>query len=66
MHHHIQSTIYYDSYWWRVWFGQVNVYKDPITDSGKKSKKGQLTLEVKNGKFITTEEGQGDPKAVSS
>lgn len=41
------------------------MFKDPITDAGKKSKKGQLTLELKDGKFVTMEEGHGDPKAVS-
>ena len=44
---------------------QVNVYKQPITDLGKKSKKGRLSLEVQNGKFVTLEEGKGDPKKVA-
>ncbi|CAG0879526.1 unnamed protein product [Darwinula stevensoni] len=40
----------------------INVYKDPITDSGKKSKKGRLTLEMKGGTFTTIQEGLGDDK----
>ncbi|CAG5131032.1 unnamed protein product [Candidula unifasciata] len=40
---------------------EVNVFKDPITDRGKRSKKGQLTLERQNNGFITKEEGTGDP-----
>ena len=40
------------------------MYKDPITDPGKKSKKGKLTLEVNDGKFSTCEQGTGDPKKV--
>ena len=43
---------------------QVNVFKQPITDPGKKSKKGRLSLEVRNGKYVTVEEGQGDPRKV--
>eukprot|EP00326_Haptolina_ericina_P016319 CAMPEP_0181194716 /NCGR_PEP_ID=MMETSP1096-20121128/14489_1 /TAXON_ID=156174 ORGANISM="Chrysochromulina ericina, Strain CCMP281" /NCGR_SAMPLE_ID=MMETSP1096 /ASSEMBLY_ACC=CAM_ASM_000453 /LENGTH=485 /DNA_ID=CAMNT_0023284245 /DNA_START=33 /DNA_END=1490 /DNA_ORIENTATION=- len=40
----------------------VLVFKDPITDPGKQSKKGRLTLEPgPDGKLITTVEGQGDP-----
>jgi nicotinamide phosphoribosyltransferase len=43
----------------------VNVYKAPITDPGKKSKKGRLTLEkTKDGNFVTVEEGAGDVKKV--
>ena len=42
----------------------VDVFKDPITDSGKKSKRGKLTLERTDDdkKFITRQEGSGDPK----
>jgi nicotinamide phosphoribosyltransferase len=43
----------------------VNVYKEPVTDLGKKSKKGRLTLELENGKYVTREEGKGDPHKVS-
>ncbi|XP_036358017.1 nicotinamide phosphoribosyltransferase isoform X2 [Octopus sinensis] len=38
-----------------------NVFKDPITDPGKKSKKGHLTLERQGDGFLTVEEGKGDP-----
>ena len=31
---------------------------------GKKSKKGRLTLELKDGIYVTKEEGQGDPDKV--
>ncbi|XP_033744427.1 nicotinamide phosphoribosyltransferase-like [Pecten maximus] len=40
---------------------EVNVFKAPITDSGKKSKKGRLTLEFENGHYETKEEGKGNP-----
>ncbi|CAL1534573.1 unnamed protein product [Lymnaea stagnalis] len=40
---------------------EVNVFKDPVTDRGKKSKKGRLTLELSNNVYTTTEEGAGDP-----
>lgn len=43
---------------------EVNVFKTPITDMGKKSKKGRLTLEMENGQFVTKEEGQGSPDKV--
>jgi len=37
------------------------VYKDPISDHGKKSKMGRLTLEKDaQGNFVTTTEGKGD------
>lgn len=39
----------------------TEVYKDPITDPGKQSKKGKLTLEMKDGKLTTVTEGKGDP-----
>ncbi|XP_077985924.1 nicotinamide phosphoribosyltransferase-like [Glandiceps talaboti] len=39
----------------------VNVFKQPITDLGKKSKKGKLALEFDSGKYRTVEEGKGDP-----
>jgi nicotinamide phosphoribosyltransferase len=39
-----------------------DVYKDPITDPGKKSKKGRLTLEKNgDGEIVTVTEGKGDP-----
>merc|ERR1719217_1070108 len=38
------------------------VFKDPITDKGKQSKKGKLTLERgADGKLTTVTEGKGDP-----
>ena len=38
------------------------VYKDPITDQGKRSKMGKLTLEMgADGKLMTMTEGKGDP-----
>ena len=43
---------------------QRNVYKHPVTDTGKKSKKGRLTLQEENGKIVTVEEGKGDPHKV--
>ena len=40
----------------------TQVYKDPITDKGKQSKKGKLTLEMgPDGKLTTVTEGKGDP-----
>ena len=44
---------------------QVNVYKDPITDHGKLSKKGRMTLEMSDGHFVTKTEGTGDSSKVS-
>eukprot|EP00730_Choanoeca_flexa_P002394 TRINITY_DN11033_c0_g1_i1.p1 TRINITY_DN11033_c0_g1~~TRINITY_DN11033_c0_g1_i1.p1 ORF type:complete len:477 (+),score=116.29 TRINITY_DN11033_c0_g1_i1:148-1578(+) len=38
------------------------VFKDPITDKGKKSKKGVLSLEKTAEGYVTTTEGQGDPE----
>lgn len=39
------------------------VFKDPITDKGKMSKKGRLSLEAgADGKLATVTEGKGDPK----
>ena len=39
----------------------LQVYKDPITDKGKQSKKGKLTLEKIGGKLVTVTEGKGTP-----
>jgi len=39
----------------------VAVYKDPITDPGKTSKKGKLTLEMVDGKLTTITDSKGDP-----
>ncbi|PIK45318.1 hypothetical protein BSL78_17819 [Apostichopus japonicus] len=38
------------------------VYKAPITDPGKNSKKGKLTLERENGTFVTKQGGTGNPE----
>lgn len=41
--------------WMRINGESVNVFKDPVTDPGKKSKKGRMTLiEVDNGKTLET------------
>jgi len=39
-----------------------HVFKDPITDQGKQSKKGQLKLVKDGDSFKTLTEGAGDPK----
>lgn len=43
---------------------KVNVFKDPITDRGKKSKRGRLTLEKQDDTFVTVEQGKGDTEKV--
>lgn len=40
---------------------EISVFKQPITDSGKKSKKGRLTLEYKDNQLVTVQRGKGDP-----
>jgi len=40
----------------------VNVLKDPVTDPGKKSKQGKLTLELTDGQWVTKELGTGEEK----
>lgn len=41
----------------------VDVFKDPITDKGKRSKKGRLTLEKDaSGNYVTITDTKGDPK----
>ena len=43
----------------------MDIYKDPVTDHGKVSKKGLMTLELDNsGKYVTRTEGTGDPAKV--
>lgn len=43
----------------------VEVYKQPVTDTGKTSKKGRLTLQQDhNGTITTFQSGQGDPNKV--
>ena len=45
---------------------QVNVYKQPITDPGKNSKKGLLSLQRdEKGQFVTMQEGKGSADEVS-
>ena len=40
----------------------TQVFKDPITDKGKQSKKGRMTVEKgADGKLTTVTEGKGDP-----
>jgi nicotinamide phosphoribosyltransferase len=39
---------------------EVEVYKDPITDQGKKSKRGRLSLVKRDGRFCTVEGGAKD------
>jgi nicotinamide phosphoribosyltransferase len=38
-----------------VW---TDVFKDPVTDKGKRSKKGRLALVVKDGEFQTVREDE--------
>jgi hypothetical protein len=46
---------------------QVNIYKYPVTDHGKISKKGLMTLELDDtGKHVTKTEGTGDPAKVGN
>lgn len=46
-------------------FFEVNVYKEPVTDAAKHSKKGLLSLEVdEEGRYVTVEEGQGSADKV--
>ena len=44
---------------------KIEVYKDPITDPGKTSKKGRLSLHKKDGSYVTMQHGEGDPDTVS-
>lgn len=39
---------------------EVQVFKDPITDPGKKSKKGWLSVHYEDGKWITKSDGNHD------
>lgn len=41
-----------------------NVFKDPVTDPGKTSKKGRLTLERHGEQLVTVCEGKGDLSKV--
>ncbi|XP_066988702.1 nicotinamide phosphoribosyltransferase-like [Macrobrachium rosenbergii] len=40
----------------------VDVYKEPVTDPGKTSKKGRLALHLVNGNYTTTSANEGDPE----
>lgn len=42
------------------------MFKEPITDIGKKSKKGRLTVEHEKGHWVTKEEGTGNPEKVTN
>jgi nicotinamide phosphoribosyltransferase len=42
----------------------VDVYKEPITDAGKKSKRGRLDLVFRNGQYQTVQGKQGDSLLV--
>lgn len=40
---------------------QVNVFKDPVADPNKRSKKGRLSLHMtQSGDYVTLEEGKGE------
>lgn len=39
-----------------------DVFKAPITDPGKNSKKGKLTLEIEDGTYVTRQGGTGNPE----
>lgn len=44
-----------------MWLEKVNVFKDPVADPNKRSKKGRLSLHrTHGGDFVTLEEGKGD------
>jgi len=44
----------------------VDVYKQPVTDPAKVSKKGRMTLELDEdtGQYVTRQQGTGDPAKV--
>ena len=44
----------------------TEVWKHPITDKGKMSKKGRMTLEQQDGKWVTVEGGREIPPTTSS
>jgi nicotinamide phosphoribosyltransferase len=45
---------------------EIDVFKEPVTDSGKRSKKGRLDLEVFEGRFHTVALPKGESKAPYS
>ncbi|KAG0722148.1 Nicotinamide phosphoribosyltransferase [Chionoecetes opilio] len=40
---------------------EVEVFKNPVTDPGKTSKKGRLSLHREEGSYVTKQHGHGDP-----
>ncbi len=45
---------------------QVDIFKDPVTDHGKLSKKGRLSLELdEGGQLVTRTQGTGDSQKVA-
>ncbi len=43
----------------------MDIFKDPVTDHGKLSKKGKLSLELdEGGKLVTRTQGTGHPHKV--
>merc|ERR1712078_940278 len=40
---------------------EIDVFKDPVTDPGKKSKKGKLTVQKEGDVVTTITAGKGDP-----
>ncbi len=45
---------------------QVDIFKDPVTDHGKLSKKGRVTLELDDGgQYITRTQGTGNAEKVA-
>ena len=44
----------------------IDVFKDPITDTGKRSKKGRLDLEIFEGRYETVPIPNGDEKVPYS
>lgn len=55
----------YKTSWMQINGKSVDVYKDPVTDKGKKSKKGRLSLISRNGHYETVpEQDYGDELEV--
>ena len=50
----------------RIGDKEVEVFKAPVTDPGKTSKKGHLSLHKREGKYVTLQHGEGDPDTVST
>ena len=43
----------------------VDIFKQPVTDPGKESKKGRLTLELKDEEYVTVQGGKGNSGKVN-